>query len=102
MWGISPIDQMFCRIQFRKASYDGFYTPPTADRHSIEYPGYNGGSDLGGNAVDPVRGTIVAHYNDMPTYHILVPRAKTDNRGWTRREGVRGEPGGAEEERQQV
>src|SRR3546814_2581252 len=35
MWGISPIDQMLCRIQFRKASYDGFYTPPTADRHSI-------------------------------------------------------------------
>src|SRR3546814_7361824 len=58
MWGISPIDQMLCRNQFRKASYDGFYTPPTADRHSIEYPGYNGGSDWGGSAVDPVRGII--------------------------------------------
>jgi hypothetical protein len=23
----------------------GFYTPPESDRHSIEYPGYNGGTD---------------------------------------------------------
>src|SRR3546814_16734335 len=30
MWGMSPIDQMICRIQFRKASYKGFYTPPKA------------------------------------------------------------------------
>src|SRR3546814_1529568 len=71
---------MLCRIQFRKASYDGFYTPPTADRHSIEYPGYNGGSDWGGIAVDPVRGIIVANYNDMPNYNILVPREKADKR----------------------
>lgn len=42
MWGMSPIDQMICRIQFRKASYKGFFTPPESDRRSIEYPGYNG------------------------------------------------------------
>jgi len=96
MWGISPIDQMFCRIQFRKASYEGFYTPPTADRHSIEYPGYNGGSDWGGVAVDPVRGVIVANYNDMPNYNILVPREKADAMGWAPRDEVRGDQGGAE------
>ncbi|TGQ60173.1 membrane-bound PQQ-dependent dehydrogenase, glucose/quinate/shikimate family, partial [Mesorhizobium sp. M1C.F.Ca.ET.212.01.1.1] len=45
MWGITPIDQLVCRIQFRKAYYEGIYTPPSSDRHSIEYPGYNGGSD---------------------------------------------------------
>ncbi|MOA57941.1 Glycerol dehydrogenase large subunit precursor [compost metagenome] len=48
MWGMSPIDQMFCRIQFRQAAYEGYFTPPTADRHWIQYPGYNGGSDWGG------------------------------------------------------
>ncbi|GAA3919887.1 membrane-bound PQQ-dependent dehydrogenase, glucose/quinate/shikimate family [Luteimonas lutimaris] len=96
MWGVSPIDQMACRIQFRKASYDGFYTPPTADRHSIEYPGYNGGSDWGGIAVDPVRGIIVANYNDMPNYNILVPRAEADRLGWAPRDEVRGDMGGAE------
>lgn len=96
MWGVSPIDQMICRIQFRKASYDGFYTPPTADRHSIEYPGYNGGSDWGGIAVDPRRGIIVANYNDMPNYNILVPRAEADRLGWAPRDEVRGDMGGAE------
>src|SRR5690606_41669918 len=62
---ISPIDQMVCRIQFHQAAYDGYFTPPTADRYWIQYPGYNGGSDWGGVAVDPARGVIVANYNDM-------------------------------------
>ena len=96
MWGMSPIDQMICRIQFRKASYKGFYTPPTADRRSIEYPGYNGGTDWGGIAVDPVRGVIVANYNDMPNYVRLVPRAEANKRGWAPRDQARGNIGGAE------
>ena len=96
MWGMSPIDQMVCRIQFRKASYAGFYTPPTADRHYIEYPGYNGGSDWGGIAVDPNRGVIIANYNDMPNYNILVPRAEADAKGWFPRGDPRARKGGAE------
>jgi len=96
MWGMSPIDQMICRIQFRKASYQGFYTPPTADRRSIEYPGYNGGTDWGGVAVDPVRGVIVANYNDMPNYVRLVPREEANRRGWAPRDQARGRIGGAE------
>ncbi len=85
MWGMSPIDQMICRIQFRRAHYDGFYTPPTADRRWIQYPGYNGGSDWGGIAIDPQRGVIIANYNDMPNYNRLVPRAEADAKGWETR-----------------
>ncbi|CAN5353336.1 membrane-bound PQQ-dependent dehydrogenase, glucose/quinate/shikimate family [soil metagenome] len=96
MWGMSPIDQMICRIQFRNAAYEGFYTPPRADRHYIEYPGYNGGSDWGGVAVDPTRGVIVANYNDMPNYNILVPRAEADAKGWFPRGDPRARKGGAE------
>jgi len=96
MWGMSPIDQMICRIQFRKASYKGFFTPPESDRRSIEYPGYNGGTDWGGVAVDPVRGVIVANYNDMPNYVRLVPRAEADKKGWAPRDQARGRIGGAE------
>ena len=90
MWGMSPIDQMVCRIQYRRAAYDGMYTPPRADRRSIQYPGYNGGTDWGGVAVDPVRGVIVANYNDMPNYVRLVPRAKADRLGWAPRSEARG------------
>ena len=96
MWGITPFDQLVCRIQFRRASYQGPYTPPTADRHFIQYPGYNGGSDWGSVAVDPWRGVIVANYNDMPNYNRLVPRAEADRLGWAPRDEARGKMGGAE------
>ena len=86
MWGMTPFDQLVCRIQFKASSYSGFYTPPETDRHSIEYPGYNGGSDWGSVAVDTQRGVIVANYNDMPNYNILVPRAEADRKGWVPRD----------------
>jgi quinoprotein glucose dehydrogenase len=90
MWGMSPIDQMICRIQFRMASYKGVYTPPTTDRRWVEYPGYNGGSDWGSVAVDPLRGVIIANYNDMPNYNRLIPRAVADRKGWAPRGEARG------------
>lgn len=96
MWGITPIDQLVCRIQFARASYEGPYTPPESSRHSIEYPGYNGGSDWGGIAVDPARGILIANYNDMPNYNLLVPREKADELGWVPRDQVSGDTGGAE------
>lgn len=81
MWGMSPLDQLWCRIQFHRAYYEGEYTPPTADRPYIEYPGYNGGSDWGSLAVDPVTGIIVANYNDMPNFNKLIPREKANEMG---------------------
>jgi quinoprotein glucose dehydrogenase len=81
MWGMSPIDQMICRIQYHQADYRGFYTPPRADKYTVQYPGYNGGSDWGSLSVDPVRGVIIANYNDMPNYVKLVPRAEANKQG---------------------
>lgn len=78
MWGMSPVDQMICRIQFKKAYYKGNFTPPTSGRHSVEYPGYNGGTDWGSVSVDPVRGIAIANYNDMPNYVQLIPRAQAN------------------------
>lgn len=82
MWGMSPLDQLWCRIQFQRAAYEGIYTPPTTDRHWIQYPGYNGGSDWGGIAIDEERGIIVANYNDMPNHNRLIPREEAEERGW--------------------
>ncbi|MFC3079681.1 membrane-bound PQQ-dependent dehydrogenase, glucose/quinate/shikimate family [Phenylobacterium terrae] len=98
MWGMSLIDQMACRIQFRLAEYRGMYTPPTTEKRWIQYPGYNGGSDWGGIAVDPARGVIVANYNDMPNYNRLVPREEANRKGWAPRGQARGGDlgGGAE------
>ncbi|MBP1852346.1 membrane-bound PQQ-dependent dehydrogenase, glucose/quinate/shikimate family [Rhizobium halophytocola] len=81
-WGASPLDQLICRIQFRRAEYDGKYTAPTVDKPYIEYPGYNGGSDWGSVAIDPKNGILVANYNDVPNYNQLVPRKKADALGY--------------------
>jgi quinoprotein glucose dehydrogenase len=90
MWGMSPIDQMICRIQYHEADYRGMYTPPRADKRTIQYPGYNGGTDWGGVAVDPLRSIIVANYNNMPNYVRLVPRAEANKKGWAPRSAARG------------
>ena len=90
MWGMSPIDQMICRIQYRQAVYEGMYTPPLVNKRTVQYPGYNGGTDWGGVAVDPLRGVIVANYNDMPNYVRLVAREEANRLGWAPREAARG------------
>lgn len=82
MWGMTPFDQLWCRIQFRQASYQGQFTPPTADKPFIEYPSYNGGMDWGSVAVDEQNGILVTNYNDMPNYDQLIPRAEADKMGW--------------------
>lgn len=92
MWGLTPFDQMVCRIQYQKASYKGQYTPPGSERHNIEYPGYNGGSDWGSVSFDPHRGIIIANYNDMPNLNILVPRKKADALGWKPRDEITHNP----------
>ncbi len=81
MWGMSPIDQMICRIQYRQADYRGFYTPPSAAKNTVQYPGYNGGSDWGSVSIDPVRGVAIANYNDMPNYVRLIPREEANKMG---------------------
>ena len=81
MWGITPLDQLWCRIQFREASYQGVYTPPTLDRPWIQFPGYNGGVDWGGVAVDPQKNIMIANYNNMPNYNQLLPREEVDEMG---------------------
>jgi glucose dehydrogenase len=81
MWGMSPLVQLWRPIQFRRAQYDGIYTPPTAHRPWIQYPGSNGGSDWDGVAIDPERGVILANYNDMPNHNRLIPREEIDAAG---------------------
>ncbi len=81
MWGATPLDQLWCRIQFRQAAYDGVYTPPTVDRPWIQFPGYNGGVDWGGVAIDPEKGIMISNYNNMPNYNQLVPREEVEQMG---------------------
>ena len=81
MWGISPIDQMLCRIKFKQANYLGEFTPPSIDKPWIEFPGYNGGSDWGSVAVNPHSGLMIANWNVTPMYDKLVTRTEANKQG---------------------
>lgn len=81
MWGATPLDQLWCRIMYRQAEYQGMYTPPTHDRPWIQYPGYNGGQDWGSVAVDEQRGILIANYNDIPNYNQLITREEAIEQG---------------------
>lgn len=89
-WGLTPLDQLWCRIQFHQASYEGQFTPPTVERPFIQYPGYNGGNDWGSGSLDPERGILIANYNNIPMYDRLIPREEANERGMV----PVGQPGG--------
>ena len=75
MWGLTPFDQLWCRIKFRQARYDGPYTPPGVTP-SITFPGYLGGMDWGGASIDTDRLVLVAASSYVPNYTQLIPRAQ--------------------------
>ena len=77
MWGVTPIDQLLCRIQFKSLRYEGQYTPPSV-QGSIIYPGNVGVFNWGAVSVDPVRQMLFTSPNYMAFVSQLVPRAKVD------------------------
>jgi len=83
MWGLTPLDQLWCRIEFRKARYDGPVTPPGLTS-AIEYPSDAGGMEWGGVAVDLDRSIAIVNTNHLAAYTRLLPRAEADALGMKR------------------
>lgn len=77
MWGITPIDQLYCRIWFRKLRYDGPATPPGLDE-AIIYPSIGGGMNWGGVAYDPERRIMIVNSLYYASLVKLIPRAEAD------------------------
>jgi quinoprotein glucose dehydrogenase len=73
MWGLTALDQMWCRIEFREARYDGSMTPPGLDA-SLGDPGYIGGVDWGSASIDPARQLAFIPSNRIVNHIRLVPR----------------------------
>ena len=81
MWGATMLDQLLCRIRFKQARYEGWYTPPTL-KPTIVFPGNFGVMDWGGMAIDPVRKIAFAHPNYMAFVDQLTTRkAHAQNKG---------------------
>ena len=65
MWGITPMDQALCRIQYRNLRYEGPLTPPTTGG-TLLYPGVAGGMNWGSVAIDEVNHLMVVNSMHNP------------------------------------
>ncbi|MBK7250809.1 MAG: membrane-bound PQQ-dependent dehydrogenase, glucose/quinate/shikimate family [Gammaproteobacteria bacterium] len=80
MWGLTPLDQLWCRIRFREARYGGPLTP-IGQQWTLMFPGFFGGHNWGGVTVDPDRHIMVATSNRMANYDRLLTREEVAARG---------------------
>jgi quinoprotein glucose dehydrogenase len=81
MWGLTPIDQAWCRIEFRKSGYRGPLTPVRVNEPTLIYPGYSGGIEWGGVAVDRERDLMVVNSLRLAIRAHLIPRDEADRLG---------------------
>jgi quinoprotein glucose dehydrogenase len=79
MWGLSPFDQLACRIKYRTLRYQGRFTPPSL-QGSIIYPGNVGTFNWGGIAVDAQRQVAFAMPVRMAFVSTLKPRSDDRSR----------------------
>ncbi|MDR6713887.1 quinate dehydrogenase (quinone) [Pseudomonas hunanensis] len=103
MWGLTPLDQLACRIEFRKARYDGEFTPPS-EQWTIQYPGWMGGTTWGSTSVAENLGYLIVNDTRIAVMNRLVPRAHYDAQlsssgGHTGGAAQRGTPWGVEQRR---
>lgn len=73
MWGMTPLDQLWCRIEFRKLRYEGHFTPPSLGG-TLQYPGNAGGFNWGSVAIDEERQLLVVNPLIMSNRLKLYPR----------------------------
>ena len=79
MWGISALDQLWCRIKFKEARYDGSMTAPGTDWW-IQDPGYVGGVDWGSASIDEGRQLALIVSSRMVNRNRLVPAQRAAKR----------------------
>ena len=78
MWGATMLDQLSCRIAYKKMRSDGPFTPPSL-QGSFVFPGNFGVMDWGGMAIDPVRGVAFAN----PDYMAFVDKLTRNKPEWS-------------------
>lgn len=80
LWGATPFDQLYCRIQFSRYRYDGQFTPP-GTRPAIIYPAADGVVDWHGVTVDPDRKILIANGSYAPFVMTEPHREAIERRG---------------------
>ncbi|WP_193552174.1 glucose/quinate/shikimate family membrane-bound PQQ-dependent dehydrogenase [Xanthomonas campestris] len=79
-WGMTPFDQLACRIEFKTLRYEGMFTPPSL-QGSLSFTGNHGGINWGGVSVDLRRGIMVMNSNRLPYTEHVYPRTVMNELG---------------------
>ena len=81
-WGPTPGERRDCQRLIAGLRSEGIFTPPSV-RGTIALPGWAGGVNWGGIAVDPQRQLAILPVSDLAMQVALIPRAQFD---WDDRE----------------
>lgn len=73
-WGLTPIDQLLCRIDFRKLRYLGPLTPQST-QGIIQYPGFAGGMNWGSVSINEDQQLMVVQSLHLANRSQLTARA---------------------------
>jgi len=79
MWGATLLDQLWCRIEFKRMRYDGEFTLASEEHVNLQYPGNYGGFNWGSAAVDQQNDILYAGSMRMPLWGQYIPRAVADD-----------------------
>ena len=74
MWGVTPFDQMACRLDFKSLRYDGNPWTPATEKGSIIFPGNMGVFNWGSVAIDPERQLLIAAPLRLAYKYTLIKR----------------------------
>jgi len=65
VWGLTPEKQTALMEKFRQVKYNTMFTPPSKSGVWI-FPGFDGGGEWGGSAVDPETGILYVNSSELP------------------------------------
>ncbi|WP_341869651.1 membrane-bound PQQ-dependent dehydrogenase, glucose/quinate/shikimate family [Pseudomonas aegrilactucae] len=74
MWGATVFDQLMCRIDFKQMRWEGEFTPLVEGQRTLIYPGYYGGFNWGGGALDASTGTLIVNDIRMAQWGRFIKR----------------------------
>lgn len=75
----TPAVHAWARAAFAKFRSDGQFIPFSLDRDTVVFPGFDGGAEWGGSAVDPRSGVLFVNANDVAWTGGLAPAVTTES-----------------------
>jgi quinoprotein glucose dehydrogenase len=91
-WGVTPLDQMLCRINYRSLNYQGAYTPFSLEKKTLVYPAFDGVIDWQGASLDPEHKRLIANLSYIPFVSTVYRREDAERQGLVQPWNGQGQP----------